>query len=183
MSTSGLYGNPAGTTTVPSNDTTSLYGASVNAQVPNSNGDLLIKGNLAVDGGNITTTATIATLFNTNATTLGIGGAATSLSLGADTGTTSINNNLIVDGTINAAGNITATGGSFGNITIGVATDNTITTTTGNLNLQSSTAIYSKTGLPWMMQVISKPLQVLPKPISTGFLPLAMCRIKYTARL
>ena len=141
MSTSGLYGNPAGTTTVPSNDTTSLYGASVNAQVPNSNGDLLIKGNLAVDGGNITTTATIATLFNTNATTLGIGGAATSLSLGADTGTTSINNNLIVDGTINAAGNITATGGSFGNITIGVATDNTITTTTGNLNLQSSTGI------------------------------------------
>ena len=141
MSTSGLYGNPAGTTTVPSNDTTSLYGASVNAQVPNSNGDLLIKGNLAVDGGNITTTATIATLFNTNATTLGIGGAATSLSLGATTGSTSINNNLITGGTILAGGNITAPGGSFGNITIGVATDNTITTTTGNLNLQSSTGI------------------------------------------
>jgi hypothetical protein len=152
MSTSGLYGNPAGTTVVPANDTTSLYGASSNAQVPNANGDLLIPGNLAVDGGNITTTASIATVFNTNATTVSAFGAATALSLGADTGTTSINNNLIVDGTINAAGNITAPGGTFGNITVGVATDNTITTTTGNLNLQSATGnlvIAPATNIEW----------------------------------
>ena len=141
MSTSSLYGNPAGTTVVPANDTTSLYGASSNAQVPNANGDLLIPGNLAVDGGNITTTSDIATVFNTNATIVSAFGAATSLSLGATTGSTSINNNLITGGTILAGGNITAPGGSFGNITIGVATDNTITTTTGNLNLRSATSV------------------------------------------
>ena len=140
MSTSSLYGN---TSTVTSNDTTSLYGASSNAQVPNSNGDLLVKGNLAVDGGNITTTAATATVFNTNATTLSIGGAATSLNLGASTGSTAINNNLIVGGTINANGNITAPGGTFGNITVAVADDNTITTTTGDLRISPSTSAIS----------------------------------------
>jgi hypothetical protein len=40
-------------------------------------GDLTLTGNLAVNGGSITTTAATATIFNTNATTLSLGGAAT----------------------------------------------------------------------------------------------------------
>ena len=113
---SGLYGSAGNAPVVPANDTTSLYGASSASNVPDSNGDLLVKGNLAVNGGNITTTAATATIFNTNATTLSIGGAATQLNLGSGSGTTSIGNNLaiglgltvtgntILDGTLTAQG-------------------------------------------------------------------------------
>jgi hypothetical protein len=59
-------------------------------------------GDLAVNGSDITTTGTgTATLFNTNATTLNIGGAATVVSLGAATGTTTVNNGLTVSGITN----------------------------------------------------------------------------------
>ena len=62
-------------------------------------------GNIAVNNGTstaITTTGTTAAVFNTNATTLNIGGAATTVSIGdtAHGGTTTINNNLSVYGSI-----------------------------------------------------------------------------------
>jgi len=63
-------------------------------------GNTTLTGDLAVNGGDLTTTSATATLFNTNATTLNIGGAATTVSFGAATGTTTINNNLSVTGTI-----------------------------------------------------------------------------------
>lgn len=53
---------------------------------------------LAVNGNNITTTSNSFNLLNTNAITLNIGGAATSLSIGASSGTTEINNALEVNG-------------------------------------------------------------------------------------
>lgn len=54
---------------------------------------------LAVNGSAITTTGTgTASVFNTNATTLQLGGAATTVSIGAITGTTTINNDLSVAG-------------------------------------------------------------------------------------
>ena len=50
--------------------------------------------NLEVDGGTISTDALSGNLFNTNATTLSIGGAATVLTLGATSGTTTIRNDV-----------------------------------------------------------------------------------------
>ena len=51
--------------------------------------DVTMTGDLAVNGGDITTTATgTATVFNTNATALNMGGVATSLTLGATASTT-----------------------------------------------------------------------------------------------
>ena len=50
--------------------------------------------NLEVDGGTISTDALSGNLFNTNATTLNIGGAATVLTLGATSGTTTIRNDV-----------------------------------------------------------------------------------------
>jgi hypothetical protein len=64
-----------------------------------STGNFTTSGDLAVNGGDITTTSTgTATVFNTNATTLNIGGAATTISIGASSGTTTVNNNLSVGG-------------------------------------------------------------------------------------
>jgi hypothetical protein len=55
---------------------------------------------LGVNGGNITTTQTVASLFNTNATTLNIGGAATTLNLGETSGTTTIAGNTVLGNAI-----------------------------------------------------------------------------------
>ena len=56
-------------------------------------------GTLTLQNPTIIGQATTQNLFNTVATTLNIGGAATTLSLGASTGTTTVNNGLTVTGT------------------------------------------------------------------------------------
>jgi hypothetical protein len=68
---------------------------------------LTSSGDVAVNGGDLTTTSTTASLFNANATTLNIGGAATTLSIGAATGTTTVNNNLVVTGNLTVDGTTT----------------------------------------------------------------------------
>jgi len=59
-------------------------------------GNAVLTGDLAVNGGDITTTQTTATVFNTTATTLNVGQAATAVSLGATTGTATVRNALNV---------------------------------------------------------------------------------------
>jgi hypothetical protein len=68
---------------------------------------LTLTGDAAVNGGDVTTTAASATVFNTNATTLNIGGAATTLNLGAGSGNTTVNNNLTVTGDLIVNGTTT----------------------------------------------------------------------------
>lgn len=69
--------------------------------------NLTLTGDAAVNGGDITTTNATATVFNTAATTVNAFGAATTLNLGAGTGTTTINNALIVDGDLTINGTTT----------------------------------------------------------------------------
>ena len=64
-------------------------------------------GDLAVNGGDITTSATTATVFNTTATTVNIAGAATTVSLGANTGTTTVNHNMTITGNLVVNGSTT----------------------------------------------------------------------------
>ena len=130
MSTS-LYGTPPNQD-VSSSNSTSLYGGAA-TPIPDSSGNLVVRGDLIVLSGNILTTATTGNIFPTNATTINFGGSATTVNIGAGTGTTTINNNLTVGGTL------TGPGADFGNITIAIADDNTITTTTGNLKLGAAT--------------------------------------------
>jgi hypothetical protein len=72
-------------------------------------GLLTVTENLAVNGASntadITTTNTVAKVFNSTATTVNIGGAATTLTIGAATGTTTINNaNTVVTGDLSIGG-------------------------------------------------------------------------------
>ena len=67
-------------------------------------------GNIAVNGGSITTTQSTANIFNTGVSTLNIGGVATAINLGASTGTTTVNNNLAVTGTGTFTNTLTANG-------------------------------------------------------------------------
>ncbi len=70
-------------------------------------GDTTLTGDLAVNGGDLTTSQTTFNLLNSTATTLNIGGAATSLNLGAASGTTTVGNNLTVTGDLTVNGNTT----------------------------------------------------------------------------
>lgn len=91
----------------------------------NINNDLDVDGDVNIDGGDLTVSTTTFNLANTNATTLNIGGAATTLELGATTGTTSVNNNLDVDGDANIDG---------GDLTTNQTTFNIINTTATTVN-------------------------------------------------
>jgi hypothetical protein len=72
---------------------------------------LTLTGDIAVNGGDVTTTSTgTATLFNTNATTLNVGGAATTVSIGAGSGTTTINNSFVGKSTVTSYGALSAAG-------------------------------------------------------------------------
>jgi hypothetical protein len=128
-SSSSLYGTTT-TQNTSSTNSTSLYGEA-GTPIPDASGNVIVRGDLYVLSGNILTTATTGNIFPANATTINLGLAATAVNIGAATGSTTINNTLF------------APGADFGNITIGVATDNTITTTTGDLVLDSATNIVS----------------------------------------
>lgn len=60
-----------------------VTGNSVFTGAATTTGALTVGGNIALNGGALTTTSSTANLFNTNATTLNIGGAATTIRLGA----------------------------------------------------------------------------------------------------
>ena len=104
----GLNGNvtvgDAAADTVTVNGTTTFAGSGVTTT---------FAGDVAVNGGDVTSSATTFNLLNATVTTLNIGGAATAVEIGAATGTTSVNNDLTVDG----------------NTTLGNATTDTVTLT------------------------------------------------------
>jgi len=69
--------------------------------IADTTGNITTPGDIAVNGGDITTTAGTATLFNTTATTLNIGGAATSITMGnsTTTATTTVRGGTLVGNT------------------------------------------------------------------------------------
>ena len=83
--------------------------------------------NINVNLGSVITSATTANLFNTNATTLNIGQAATAISMGATTGTTTIRNPTIVSAAasltlFNTASTTISFGGAATTFNIGAST-------------------------------------------------------------
>jgi len=87
-----------------------------------ASGNATVPGDLAVNGGDITTTSTgTATVFNTNATTLNVGEAATTVSIGATTGTATIRNATTAitgDATVGGSATVGTTLGVTGNTTL-----------------------------------------------------------------
>ena len=70
-------------------------------------GALNTTGAIATAAGTLTTASLTASIFNTGATTLSIGGVATTISIGAATGTTTVANNLAVTGDLTVTGTTT----------------------------------------------------------------------------
>jgi len=136
-SSSSLYGT-VNAQNSSSTNSTSLYGEA-GTPIPDSSGNVIVRGDLYVLSGNILTTATTGNIFPENATTINIGLAATTFNIGANTGTTTVNNDLDVTGDLIVNGTFVAPNAEFGNITIAVLDDNTISTTSGALILDSAT--------------------------------------------
>jgi hypothetical protein len=88
-------------------------------------GEFSIVGDIAVNGGDITTDDTTFNIVTSTATTVNIGSAATTVDIGASSGTTSINNNLDVDGDVNVDG---------GDLTTNQTTFNVINTNATTVN-------------------------------------------------
>jgi len=86
-------------------------------------GNLTVAGDLAINGGDLTSTATSVNLFNSTTSTVNLGGSATTLSIGAGTGTTTINHALTIAGTLTANGEVIL-GDSGDNITLNASTAN-----------------------------------------------------------
>ena len=87
---------------------------------------LTITGDVAVNGGDITTTAVTATVFDTNATTVTAFRSATTLTLGATSGTSQIRNDTTI------GGDLTITGGD---LFTSAATSTLMNTTATNLSI------------------------------------------------
>lgn len=100
-------------------------------------GNTTITGDLAVNGGDITTTATSATIFNTGATTVDAFEAATTINIGAVTGTTTVQNALTVGGAFTASSGAGVLSPANASITISPTGTGTVTiapATAGNIN-------------------------------------------------
>ena len=120
QTTANVFNTTATTVNMAGAGTTVSIGAATGTSTIN-NANTVVTGDLAVNGADITTTATgTATVFNTNATTLNIGGAATTMTVGSSTatinlggGTTgatiNIKGNLVVEGTTTTVNSTTVT--------------------------------------------------------------------------
>lgn len=90
-SSSSLYGSTPQTGNINSSNLTTLYSGNQSV-VPN--GNLVVPGTLTVNGCAILTNCNAFSLLPTNAESIFFGGAATTMSIGAGTGVTTINNQL-----------------------------------------------------------------------------------------
>lgn len=114
-------------------------------QAITATGNGLIAGDLAINGGDLTTTAATFNLVNANATTLNIGGAATALSVGAAGSTVTLNgttaSTTINTGALVVKGGVGINGATFIGTTLNVAGASTLTgatTVTGALTASTS---------------------------------------------
>ena len=121
--TFSVANNTATTLSVGGAATSLLLGANTGTTTIR-NASTVLAGDLAVNGGDITTSATTFNVANTTATTLSVGGAATSLLLGAlNTGTATIRNAAtVLSGTLDSFGAASlCTGGSGDALIVGLS--------------------------------------------------------------
>lgn len=103
-----------------------------------STGNLDVNGDVNIDGDDLTTTSTTFNLLNSTATTINFGGTATTVEIGSATGTTNVNNNLVVDGDVEVKGGDITTNQTTFNIVTGTVTDLNIGTSATNIQIGSA---------------------------------------------
>ncbi len=160
VTTQNLFNTTATTVNLGGAATTLSIGAATGTATIN-NANTVVTGDLAVNGGDITTSSGSATLFNSTATTLSIGGAATTfniggassatINLGKTDGTTVVDMNSCVLREVEmrsyfeTEGTVTYTGGMTQDLSFDLSTGNVfVYTTTGSISTFTVTNIPSK---------------------------------------
>lgn len=95
LSWTGVASVSGSDTQVIFNDGGSAFGADAGLTYNKTTDTLTIAGDLAVNGGDLTCSATTFNLLNSTVTTLNLGGAATAITIGASTGTTTFANGIV----------------------------------------------------------------------------------------
>ena len=148
--------SPGGSDTyVQFNDGGSAFGGDAGLTYNKTTDSLTITGDLAVNGGDITTSTTTATIFNSTATTLSIGGATSStINIGATGGTSTIdlNSNILREVELRSyfetKATPTYTGGMTQSLTVDLSAGNVfVYTTTGSISTINPTNIPSKANI------------------------------------
>jgi hypothetical protein len=127
-----VFGADVNSNILPNTDNTYALGSSskkwsdVRSVLLTTTGDATIGGDVAINGGDLTTSQTTFNLLNTTATTLNVGGASTATAIGAATGTTTVKADLTVDGDVQVKG---------GDLTTNQTTFNLLNTTATTLNV------------------------------------------------
>lgn len=124
----------------------------------NVNNDLDVDGDINIDGGDITTSSTTFNLLNNTATSVNFAGAATTIEIGSNTGTTNINNDLDVDGDVNIDG---------GDLTVSTSTFNLANTTATTVNFAGA-ATDIQIGSASGITDINNDLNISGDELSTG---------------
>ena len=94
--------------------------------------DLVVTGDLQVNGGDVTSNTASLNLFNATVTTANVLGAGTDILFGATSGITTVRNNLTVGGDLRINGNDIQASDGNANITL---TSNTLTTFVGDIKV------------------------------------------------
>ena len=103
------------TSTVNTSQTLTIQGTAAEVEVGLSNqtftvglpDNVTVAGTLAVNGATLSTDDTTFNLLDTTATTINFGGAGTTIDIGSASGTTTVKNNLVVDGNLTVSGSTT----------------------------------------------------------------------------
>lgn len=120
---------------------TSTLGA-VSASTGSFSNLVTLTDDIAVNGGDITTTATTFNLVNTNAATVNFAGVGTAVTIGATTGTTTIRNAATITGATTLSSTLTL--GVNGNLTINT-NKFSVTASTGNTVIAGTLTLSSTT--------------------------------------
>jgi hypothetical protein len=97
--------------------------------------DLVVGGDLQVNGGDVTSNTAALNLFNATVTTANVLGAGTDILFGATTGITTVRNNLTVGGDLRINGNDIQASDGVANITL---TSNTLTAFAGDIRVNGN---------------------------------------------
>ena len=111
--------------------------STITAQITMKTGDLQLDGDLDVDGGDFNTTAAAFSLLDLTPTTINFGGAATTITIGAATVTTTIDNDLSVSDELTVVG--TGASSIAGALAVNGAAITTDDTTFGLLDTTAAT--------------------------------------------
>lgn len=109
-------------------------------------GNIVATGDVAVNGGDLTTDQTTFNLVNTTATTVNFAGSGTAITVGATTGYTQIRNQTTITNTVNATSHLTGAlqvrggAGISGNLYVNQALNVTGVSTLQNVSSQVTTA-------------------------------------------